>query len=288
MNETWATPYALSIYGHETVPQGAGPSGWGYGDGRAISLGEILIDSSERYEFQLKGAGLTPFARGGDGRAVLRSSTREFLASEAMHHLRVPTTRALCLIASQSEVVARPWYSKIREYLPSKEVEKHGGDVMQLEPVAITTRSASSFIRIGHFELYARRLRGAISNNQQQIAIEAKRDLSLLVQHTLFREFGHPATHDICVNGEVSPDQMVALAEETGTRLAFLAAEWIRVGFVQSNFNSDNCHVAGSTLCMLFSLLCYLCLHTCTWSNLFCSFYTSCRKNTRLRPFRVS
>lgn len=267
-NESWATPYALSIYGHETLPQGAGPSGWGYGDGRAISLGEVLTDSAERYEFQLKGAGRTPFARGGDGRAVLRSSTREFLASEAMYHLRVPTTRALALIVSHSEVVARPWYSKLSKYSQSREVEKHGGDVMQLEPVAMTTRAASSFIRIGHFELYARRLRDAVLKNQQQNAINARRDLSLLVQHTLFREFGHSAAHDICMNGVVSSDQIVALAEGAGSRLSFMASEWIRVGFVQSNFNSDNCHIAGSTLssCICFPFICVDALfhHFCT------------------------
>jgi len=243
-NETWATPYALSIYGQETIPQGAGSKGWGYGDGRAISLAEVLTDSSGRFELQLKGAGRTPFARGGDGRAVLRSSTREFLASEAMYYLGVPTTRALSLIASKSEEVARPWYSKLAEPLSSPgHVERHGGDVMQREPVAITTRAASSFIRIGHFELYASRLRNAATKDERRIA---KRDLSLLVQHALFREFSHPAMHDVCSKGDVSPDQVVMLAESSGARLAFLAAEWIRVGFVQSNFNSDNCHIAGT------------------------------------------
>jgi uncharacterized protein YdiU (UPF0061 family) len=74
---TWATPYALSIYGQEIVPQGAGPEGNGYGDGRAISIAEVVVDGSTRWELQLKGAGKTPFCRGGDGRAVLRSSVCE-------------------------------------------------------------------------------------------------------------------------------------------------------------------------------------------------------------------
>ena len=78
-------------------------TGNGYGDGRAISIGEM-----HGYELQLKGAGTTPFHRGADGRAVLRSSIREFLASEAMHYLGVSTTRALSLVVSRDETVMRP------------------------------------------------------------------------------------------------------------------------------------------------------------------------------------
>jgi len=109
---TWATPYALSIYGQEMYDNCPFKNGNGYGDGRAISIGEIgpLPWNGTRYEFQLKGSGTTPFCRGGDGRAVFRSSIREFLASEAMHHLGISTTRALSLCVSQSETVDRPWY----------------------------------------------------------------------------------------------------------------------------------------------------------------------------------
>ena len=89
----WATPYGLSIYGSEQISDGG--VGDGYGDGRAASLCTV-----GGWELQLKGSGPTPFARRGDGNAVIRSSTREFLASEAMFFLGVPTTRALSLIAS--------------------------------------------------------------------------------------------------------------------------------------------------------------------------------------------
>jgi len=105
----WATPYALSIYGSETLPGGAGARGYGYGDGRAASIGEVLTEAGDRWELQLKGAGTTPFSRSGDGRAVLRSSAREFLASEAMAALGVPATRALALVASRVDAVSRPW-----------------------------------------------------------------------------------------------------------------------------------------------------------------------------------
>ena len=100
--ESWATPYALSIYGQKIVPNGCGKDGDGYGDGRAISIGEVVAPTSgARWELQLKGGGKTPFARTADGRAVLRSSVREFLASEAMHSMGVPTTRALSLVVSR-------------------------------------------------------------------------------------------------------------------------------------------------------------------------------------------
>ena len=89
----WSTPYGLSIYGSEQISDGG--VGDGYGDGRAASLCTV-----GGWELQLKGSGPTPFARRGDGNAVIRSSTREFLASEAMYFLGVPTTRALSLIAS--------------------------------------------------------------------------------------------------------------------------------------------------------------------------------------------
>ena len=106
----WATPYALSIYGSEQVTDGG--VGDGYGDGRAASL--CVVDST--WELQLKGSGRTPFARSGDGAAVVRSSTREFLASEAMHALGVPTTRALSLVARTAQKSnVRSWRRRGRE-----------------------------------------------------------------------------------------------------------------------------------------------------------------------------
>lgn len=108
--ETWATPYALSIMGQRQVSNCPFGNGNGYGDGRAVSVGEVVVNG-RRWEMQLKGGGPTPFCRGADGRAVLRSSIREFLASEAMHNLNVSTTRALSLVVSQGgDVVRRPWW----------------------------------------------------------------------------------------------------------------------------------------------------------------------------------
>ena len=103
----WTTPYAVSVFGQPIPSPDPFGGGNAYGDGRACSLGEFRGPADEsgvapRWELQLKGSGTTPFSRGGDGRAVLRSSIREFLVSEAMHAMGVPTTRALCLVASGS------------------------------------------------------------------------------------------------------------------------------------------------------------------------------------------
>ena len=133
----WACGYALSIYGTEYYQQCPFQTGNGYGDGRAVSIFEGVLNG-QRWEMQLKGGGRTPYCRGADGRAVLRSSIREFLAQEHMHALGVPTSRSLSLYTSKTEKVKRPWY---KEGSHSKDPE-----VMIDEAVAITTRVAPSFI----------------------------------------------------------------------------------------------------------------------------------------------
>ena len=129
----WATGYALSIYGKEYTQQCPFGTGNGYGDGRAISVFEGIING-KRWEMQLKGGGPTPYCRGADGRAVLRSSVREFLAQEYMHALGVATSRSLTLYVSKSETVTRPWYS---QYCQSTDP-----DILVENPVAISTRVA--------------------------------------------------------------------------------------------------------------------------------------------------
>jgi uncharacterized protein YdiU (UPF0061 family) len=98
---------------------------------------------------QLKGGGRTPYCRGADGRAVLRSSVREFLAQEHMHALGVPTSRSLSLYVSKTEKVKRPWYSE--------DSRSKDPDMLISEAVAISTRVAPSFIRVGQLELFGRR-----------------------------------------------------------------------------------------------------------------------------------
>jgi uncharacterized protein YdiU (UPF0061 family) len=235
-NDCWATPYALSIYGTEIYDNCPFKNDTGYGDGRAMSLTEVIIDN-KRWELQLKGSGKTPFCRTGDGRAVLRSSVREFLASEAMFHLGIPTTRALSLIASNTDVVARPWFS-----CPKQQFINKTHDIIQQTKCSILCRTASSFIRVGHIELFNRRARDShIGNNGSDM--NKQKELELMVNHTIFREYGYlnelPMTFQ---------EKMVFMLNNASHRFANLIANWLRVGYVQGNFNSDNCHVGGLTM----------------------------------------
>lgn len=223
----WATGYALSIYGTEYTQQCPFRTGNAYGDGRAISLCEIEHDG-QRWELQLKGGGPTPYCRGADGRAVLRSSVREFLAQELMHALGIPTSRSLTLLTSTSETVMRPWYSEGSETFEP--------DILKRNPVAITTRVASSFLRVGQIELFARRAR--VDAHPQAMA-----ELKQIVAFAIDREYSDDIDQSLPF-----VDQVVALATEFRYRLTALVANWMRVGYCQGNFNSDNCAVGGFTL----------------------------------------
>jgi len=223
----WATGYALSIYGTEYIQQCPFQTGNGYGDGRAVSVLEAVING-KRWEMQLKGGGRTPYCRGADGRAVLRSSIREFLAQEHMHALGVPTSRSLSLYVSKSETVQRPWYSEGSR--------SENPDRMVSEAVAISTRVAPSFLRVGQLELFARRTR----NNEHPQAME---ELEKIVLHLIDREYADVVDKELTL-----PEKVVVLAREFRGRLISLIANWIRVGFCQGNFNSDNCAAGGFTL----------------------------------------
>ncbi|MEM8830446.1 MAG: protein adenylyltransferase SelO family protein [Cyanobacteria bacterium P01_G01_bin.19] len=223
----WATGYALSIYGTEYIQNCPFGTGNGYGDGRAISVFEGVLNG-QRWEMQLKGGGSTPYCRGGDGRAVLRSSVREFLAQEYMHALGVPTSRSLTLYVSKSETVTRPWYSQ-----DSCSTEP---DILVDDPVAISTRVAPSFLRVGQLELFARRAR----TNAHPRAIE---ELRMIVSHLIEREYQSEINQTLGFAA-----QLVELAKLFRQRLTSLVANWLRVGYCQGNFNSDNCAAGGFTL----------------------------------------
>ena len=223
----WASGYALSIYGTEYIQQCPFQTGNGYGDGRAVSVLEAVING-RRWEMQLKGGGRTPYCRGADGRAVLRSSIREFLAQEHMHALGVPTSRSLSLYVSKTEKVKRPWYSEGSR--------SENPDMLISEAVAISTRVAPSFIRVGQLELFARRSR----KNEHP---KAMAELEKIVLHLIDREYADVVDKQLAI-----PEKLVLLAREFRSRLTSLVANWIRVGFCQGNFNSDNCAVGGFTL----------------------------------------
>ena len=181
------------------------------GDGRAINLGEVNV-GEQHYMLQLKGAGPTPFSRTADGLAVLRSSVREFLCSEAMHHLGVPTTRALCLIGTGEDVVRDMLYD---------------GNP-QAEPGAVVCRVSSSFVRFGHYQLLA-----------------ARQELDLLRQFTDFviqREFPEQAAL------KDDRERWLAWFAEVAQRTATLMVHWMRVGFVHGVMNTDNLSILGETI----------------------------------------
>ena len=223
----WATGYALSIYGTEYIQQCPFGTGNGYGDGRAISVFEGVFNG-RRWELQLKGGGPTPYCRGADGRAVLRSSVREFLAQELMHALGVPSSRSLTLYMSRAEGVRRPWYAPgSRAFDP---------DVMVNNPAAITTRVAPSFLRVGQLELFARRAR----SNAHPGAL---RELQMITAHLIERNYRSE------INAALPfVEQVLELARLFRGRLTALVANWMRVGYCQGNFNSDNCAAGGFTL----------------------------------------
>ncbi|KGG10950.1 Selenoprotein O-like [Prochlorococcus sp. SS52] len=223
----WATGYALSIYGTEYIHQCPFGTGNGYGDGRAISVFEGLFNG-RRWEMQLKGAGPTPYCRGADGRAVLRSSVREFLAQEYMHALGVPTSRSLTLYVSRSETVDRPWYTN-----DSRATDP---DILVNSPAAITTRAAPSFIRVGQLELFARRVR----NNAQNSSLN---ELQMIVKHLIKRNYKRVIDPNLPF-----ANQVVELAHLFRGRLISLVTNWMRIGYCQGNFNSDNCAAGGFTL----------------------------------------
>jgi uncharacterized protein YdiU (UPF0061 family) len=180
------------------------------GDGRAISLGQVTALDGSPWEIQLKGAGPTPYSRRADGRAVLRSSVREFLCSEAMHYLGVPTTRALSLVATGDAVVRDMFYD---------------GNP-QAEPGAIVARVAPTFVRFGSFQLLA--------------ALGEMDNLRALADYVLrhhYPELGAP-----------SPEVYLRWFEEIARRTAVMVAHWMTVGFVHGVMNTDNMSILGLTI----------------------------------------
>ena len=203
---TGMAPYAARYGGHQ-FGHWAGQ----LGDGRAITLTEIICPDGLRRELQLKGAGRTPYSRTADGRAVLRSSVREFMCSEAMHHLGVPTTRALSLVGTGESVVRDMFYDGNPE----------------AEPGAVVCRVAPTFVRFGNFEILA-----------------AQKEFSLLKQLADYVIRMHfPA-----LAATSAPDVYAEWFAEICRRTAVMVAHWMRVGFVHGVMNTDNMSILGLTI----------------------------------------
>jgi len=198
-----AASIALAYAGHQFggfVPQ--------LGDGRAILLGEVVGRDGARRDIQLKGAGPTPFSRGGDGRAALGPVLREYIVSEAMAALGVPTTRALAAVTTGQPV--------IRE---------------ELLPGAVLTRVASSHIRVGTFQFFATR--------------DDQEALQLLTTYALARHYPLEASGAPKGTGE---NEAVRLLGRVIDAQAALVARWLGIGFVHGVMNTDNTSISGETI----------------------------------------
>ncbi len=197
-------PFAMCYGGHQ-FGQWAGQ----LGDGRAINLAEVVLND-QRWALQLKGAGETPYSRNADGLAVLRSSIREHLCSEAMFHLGVPTTRSLSLILTGDEVLRDMLYDGNATY----------------EKGAVVCRVAPSFIRFGNFQILAAR--------------KDLKSLRLLANYTI-RHFFPNIEQD-------TKQGVIDLFREVSMLTLEMVIHWQRVGFVHGVMNTDNMSILGLTI----------------------------------------
>ena len=197
-------PYAMCYGGHQ-FGNWAGQ----LGDGRAINLTEVE-HNKQLWAIQLKGAGPTPYSRTADGLAVLRSSIREYLCSEAMYHLGIPTTRALSIALTGEEVLRDVLYNGNPAY----------------EKGAIVCRVAPSFLRFGNYEIFAAR--------------NDVKNLKILVDFTIKNHFPHL--------GSPSKTSYLAFFKEVAEKTLETIVHWQRVGFVHGVMNTDNLSILGLTI----------------------------------------
>lgn len=202
-------PYAMCYGGHQ-FGNWAGQ----LGDGRAINLGEVVNNNGDYWALQLKGAGPTPYSRTADGLAVLRSSIREYVCSEAMHHLGVPTTRALSLINTGEQVMRDILYNGNAAY----------------EPGTVVCRLSPSFVRFGSFQIFS-------SRNQLD-------ELRQLADTTISHHFADLLEHYAAGSKEL----YLAWFDEICQRTATMTIDWMRVGFVHGVMNTDNMSILGLTI----------------------------------------
>ncbi|CAG9460173.1 unnamed protein product [Pedinophyceae sp. YPF-701] len=219
------------------------------GDGAAMYLGEAVRSDGERWEMQLKGAGMTPYSRAADGRKVLRSSLREFLCSEAMHGLGIPTTRAGCVVVSDATVVRDVFYN---------------GNA-QREPCAVVLRIAQTFLRFGSFEIFRKTdpltQRQGPSHGLEQDMMPPMLDFATFAY---FPEVFATFCGDVGIGADVPREEQYArvkalptdakremykgLVREVCLRTARLVAGWQAVGFCHGVLNTDNMSLTGVTI----------------------------------------
>lgn len=203
-NAVWpgSEPLAMIYSGHQF-----GSYNPQLGDGRGLLLGEMVNTQEVKWDLHLKGAGPTPYSRFGDGRAVLRSCIREFLASEALHHLGIPTTRALCVVTSDTPV--------------HRETTEAGSTLLRL---------ARSHIRFGHFEYFY--------YNKRYVALKE------LADYTIDQNF-HDLEGMKELAGSEHGYQL--FYSEVVRRTAKMIAQWQAAGFAHGVMNTDNMNIIGDT-----------------------------------------
>ncbi len=217
--EGMAGTEGASVFSGNNIPPGAEPMAQAYaghqfgyftnlGDGRAILLGEQLSPDGKRWDIQLKGSGPTPYSRRGDGRAALGPMLREYLISEAMHALGIPTTRSLAVVSTGESVIREP---KL--------------------PGALLTRVAASHIREGTFQYGA--------------STEHIDSLPSLADYTIERHFG-PAQSPSASPSDENP--YISFLHAVISRQAELIAKWQLAGFIHGVMNTDNMALSGETI----------------------------------------
>ncbi|XP_020838552.1 protein adenylyltransferase SelO, mitochondrial isoform X3 [Phascolarctos cinereus] len=195
------------------------------GDGAAMYLGEVLGTAGQRWELQLKGAGLTPFSRQADGRKVLRSSIREFLCSEAMFHLGIPTTRAGSCVTSESKVIRDIYYDGNPKY----------------ENCAVVLRIASTFLRFGSFEIF----KPPDEHTGRKGPSVGRNDIRIQMLDYVISSF-YPEIQAAFAGDSVQRN--AAFFREVTRRTARLVADWQCVGFCHGVLNTDNMSIVGLTI----------------------------------------
>ena len=231
------------------------------GDGACLYLGEIMQSehsgvAGPRLELQIKGAGKTPYSRGGDGRKVLPAVVREFLACEAMHHLGVPTVRAVACISSSTAAVRDYFYS-------GENAEQRCG---------VLVRAAASFMRIGSFEIFRSKdpLTGqagpsaGLALKDVEVGVAARSSAKLLpamIKHVVVSQFPEceervqrTLQEEGMTNADATSEARACLLRaqvllrEVVCRTAALVAQWESLGFCHGLLNTDNISIVGLTL----------------------------------------
>lgn len=226
--ELWLSDAGAKVFSGNTVPAWADPVATAYaghqfghfnpqlGDGRALLLCELEGADGRLYEVQLKGSGVTPYSRSGDGRSPLGPVLREYIVSEFMHRAGVPTTRALAAVAS-GEAVYRE----------------------QAEPGAVFTRVARSHLRVGSFQYVS--VRGDYDALAQLADFAIQRHFPTLAELS-------DDDSSACLPSEGQGNRYLALLEQVIEQQALLVSQWMSLGFIHGVMNTDNTSISGDTI----------------------------------------